>query len=442
MSFAQRLGLPLKELVVAPMVDQSELAFRMLCRHYGAKLCYTPMLHSRLFVEHPEYREKKMSTCDEDRPLMIQFCGHDKDTVLKAAKMVESTCDAVDLNFGCPQNIARKGRYGAFLLEEWDLLKELVSHLSQNLTVPVTCKIRILPQPERTLELAKMLEESGCSLLTVHGRTKEQKQDQSGKADWEIIRKVKESLSIPVIANGGIGTYEDGLKCLEVTNADAVMSSEAILENPSICAGRPSLSPFEIFRDYLEMVEKYPAGTSTKMMRAHVFKFLYGPLSVHRDYQIKVDKIACSSLSVAEYTTALRDALAPLIEMHKDPEACQSARCRPPKQGMYSSWYDRYQRTNTAMWGEQEVTKQTLSREEIVRERALRKARRAKGKKINLENKQRNIEKWQLGLRRKKEREEREQAKRQREGGEDATDTPEAKSSKTEEPEIASTSTA
>ena len=103
-------------LVCAPMVDQSELPFRLLTRKYGANLTYTPMLHSRMMITQKTYKTENFKTCPEDRPLVAQICGDDPDVVLKAAQMLEGEVDAIDLNFGCPQGIAKRGHYGAFLL--------------------------------------------------------------------------------------------------------------------------------------------------------------------------------------------------------------------------------------------------------------------------------------------------------------------------------------
>ena len=115
-------GLNPTRFVAAPMVDQSELAFRMLCRELGVGLCYTPMLHARLMTEHPSYKKLHFDAGGEDdRPLFGQLAGHDPQVVLSAARLIEDSVSAVDLNFGCPQAIARKGRYGAFLLEEPDV---------------------------------------------------------------------------------------------------------------------------------------------------------------------------------------------------------------------------------------------------------------------------------------------------------------------------------
>lgn len=105
--------------------------------------------------------------------------------------------------------------------------------LAENLKIPVTCKIRCLPSEEDTLKLAKVIEDSGCSMLVVHGRTREHKKQETGTANWYIIKRIKETLRIPVVANGGMATYNDCLKCLEYTGCDGVMSSEAILEYPA-----------------------------------------------------------------------------------------------------------------------------------------------------------------------------------------------------------------
>ena len=115
------------------------------------------MLHSRLFAQEPKYRAQNFKPCPEDRPLAVQFCANDPDILLQAAKFVENDCDAVDINLGCPQGIARKGNYGSFILDQKELICSMVAKLHAELKVPVTCKIRCLPSEERTLELAKAI---------------------------------------------------------------------------------------------------------------------------------------------------------------------------------------------------------------------------------------------------------------------------------------------
>eukprot|EP01035_Chromulina_nebulosa_P001092 gene1092-1480_t len=136
--FWEKIGRPKK--IVAPMVEHSDLAYRMMTRHYGAELVYTQMFNCNSFLSSKDFRELSFTTTETDRPLIVQFAGHDPQALLAAAKLVEDKCDAVDLNLGCPQGIAKRGRYGAFLMEELDLLSEIVSTLSKGLKVPVTCK--------------------------------------------------------------------------------------------------------------------------------------------------------------------------------------------------------------------------------------------------------------------------------------------------------------
>jgi tRNA-dihydrouridine synthase 1 len=167
-------------------------------------------------------------------------------------------------------------------MENQPLIKSLVETLALNLDVPVSCKIRIFPNLDDTISYAKMLEEVGCSLLAVHGRTRDQKDSSKFKADWSAIWGVKQALKIPVLANGNIRHMADVNSCLEETGVDGVLSAETLLENPALFAGYKTVEWREdgdeegyvdqavLAMEYLRLCEKYPVPW--RMIRSHVHK--------------------------------------------------------------------------------------------------------------------------------------------------------------------------
>ncbi|KAK2749986.1 hypothetical protein FQN55_002704 [Onygenales sp. PD_40] len=281
-AFYESLGSP--KMILAPMVDRSEFVWRMLTRSFmdGGQRCdgdpnprpllaYSPMFHARMFKDSANYREHHFeaerppststtTTAPEnsepnnqppapyldgnpaiDRPLIVQFCANDPAELLAAARCVEPFCDAVDLNLGCPQGIARKGHYGAFLQEDPELIYKLINTLHNELSVPVTAKFRIQESKEKTLEYARMILSAGASFLTVHGRRREQKGHNTGLADWEYIRYLRENLPAETVifANGNILAHGDVERCLEATGADGVLSAEGNLCDPTIFSTPP-----------------------------------------------------------------------------------------------------------------------------------------------------------------------------------------------------------
>lgn len=300
--------------VVAPMVDQSEFAWRLLTRSFlppelrTTVLAYSPMFHAKLFAEGPKYRaahfeplkapltipqpgdsdhQKTFGGEDAyldgnpkfDRPLFVQFCANEPEVLLESAKLVQPFCDAVDLNLGCPQGIARRGHYGAFLQEDWDTIYKLINTLHKGLDIPVTAKMRVLETREKTLEYAKMILSAGASIITVHGRQRDQKGHNTGLADWPTIRYLREQLppETVIFANGNILQYDDLQKCLEATKADAIMSAEGNLYDPSIFAppppvgeegreywrgrdGKGGYRADAVLRRYLDIIHKHVLG--------------------------------------------------------------------------------------------------------------------------------------------------------------------------------------
>lgn len=221
-------------------------------------LAYSPMFHARIFRESlatrssfylptrtgPDGKEALYldGNPEIDRPFFIQFCANDPDDFFESASIVAPYCDAVDLNLGCPQGIARKGHYGAFLQEDWDLIYKLINRLHKELPVPVTAKFRIQGSKEKTLDYAKMILSAGASIITVHGRQREQKGHNTGVADWSYIRYLRDNLPLDTVifANGNILNFGDLSRCLEETGADGVMSAEGNLSDPAIFSQPPA----------------------------------------------------------------------------------------------------------------------------------------------------------------------------------------------------------
>jgi tRNA-dihydrouridine synthase 2 len=201
----------------------------------------------------------RLDPSEKDR-FIIQIGSNDFDRFIKAAKLVAQDVSGIDFNFGCPKRFSLSGGMGAAMLEKPELIKDLLTKSVECLDLPVTCKIRILPELEKTLELVNMIESCGVSAVAVHGRTKEQKS--IGPCSDDVLKEISKVLvTIPMIANGGsndIKSYSDILKFKEKTGASSVMLARCAMRNPSIFKSDNSLEPIEqVIKEYIKLAVRY-----------------------------------------------------------------------------------------------------------------------------------------------------------------------------------------
>ena len=213
---------------LAPMAGITDLPFRLICKKNGAGLVYTEMVSAKALLYGDEKTKLLLKTCKEEHPLAVQIFGNDLDAIAYASKYVSKIGEIVDINMGCPAPKIVKNGDGSKLLLNLDLVEKIVKTAVENASVPVTVKIRLGWDSENivAVEVAKIIEKAGASAITVHGRTRSQYY--SGQADWNMIKKVKESVSIPVIGNGDIRSGRDAKKALEQSNVDAIMVRKSI----------------------------------------------------------------------------------------------------------------------------------------------------------------------------------------------------------------------
>jgi len=222
---------------LAPMAGVTDLSFRILCKEQNAGLIYTEMVSAKGLYYGDKKTEKLMEIEDKERPVSLQIFGSDANIM---AKVVEDKLnnrediDIIDINMGCPTPKIVKNGDGSALLKKPELIKEIVSKVVKVSRKPVTVKIRTGWDENNinAVHIARIIEESGADLVAVHGRTREQ--FYSGKADWNIIRKVKDALTIPVIGNGDIFSPEDAKRMIDHTNCDGVMIGRGARGNPWI----------------------------------------------------------------------------------------------------------------------------------------------------------------------------------------------------------------
>lgn len=235
--------------LLAPMEDITDIAFRQLCKRLGADMVYSEFLSADALIRNIAGTTRKLTTNDEERPVAIQIYGRDADTMVEAAKIVEEAHpDVLDINFGCPvKRVAGKGA-GSGMLRNIPLMLEITKQVVKAVKLPVTVKTRLGWDANSIIieDLAEQLQDCGIEALTIHGRTRAQMY--TGRADWEPIGRVKSNprIHIPIIGNGDIATPQQARHAFNVYDVDAIMVGRASI-------GRPWV--FQEIKHYLEYGE-------------------------------------------------------------------------------------------------------------------------------------------------------------------------------------------
>ena len=305
-------------IILAPMAGITDLPFRMICEKYGAGLTCTEMVSSKGIYHNDGKTKLLLNVEGEKRPIAAQIFGSDLEALKYASEYVSKIVDIVDINMGCPAPKIVKNGDGSKLLLNLALLEEIAktvvdaantpiknseeAHELQK--VPVTAKIRKGWDSDHivAVEVAKILERAGVSAITVHGRTREEYY--SGEADWEIIKKVKETVKIPVIGNGDVKSKEDALRMFEETNADGIMVGRAAIGNPWIfeeiinyLEGKPqrevsNRERLEVIKEHIELeVKEKGEDTGIKEMRKHLAYYVKNTKHASK-IRDKINKIA------------------------------------------------------------------------------------------------------------------------------------------------------
>ena len=280
-------------LILAPMAGVTDLPFRLITEKFNRGLVCTEMVSSKALYYGDEKTKQLLKNDGEKRPISMQIFGSDPESMAFAARYVSEIADIVDINMGCPAPKVVKNGDGSKLLLDLNKVEEIIKAVVSNSKVPVTLKFRKGWDNEHIVacEVAKIAEKNGVSAITIHGRTRDE--FYSGKADLDIIKKVKQSVNIPVIGNGDVIDEESAKYMLEYTGVDGIMIGRGAMGNPWI---------FEQIEHYLRTGEKLPRPTNQQkyeILKEHI----------ELDIREKGEKVALNEMRkhISWYTKNMKD---------------------------------------------------------------------------------------------------------------------------------------
>lgn len=265
-------------LVLAPIAGFTDSPFRKICISHGCGLTMTELISAEGIVRKNKKTMDLLKFTAEERPFAIQIFGRKPETMAAAAEVVESLSpDLIDINMGCPARKVVGSGNGASLLREPQLVNRIAEAVVKKTKLPVSAKIRI-GWDESSLnymEVVKALEDSGVSMIIVHGRTRAQQY--SGKADWNVIREIREKSSVPIIGNGDIDSYKMAHEMMEFSGCPAVMIGRGAIGNPWIFSGRTpdSLEIIETIKMHLNLMLDEYGNRGIHMMRKHIVRYIH-----------------------------------------------------------------------------------------------------------------------------------------------------------------------
>ncbi|XP_072257763.1 tRNA-dihydrouridine(20a/20b) synthase [NAD(P)+]-like [Pyxicephalus adspersus] len=281
--------------VCAPMVRYSKLAFRTLVRKYDCDLCYTPMIVAADFVKSAKARDSEFTTNQGDQPLVVQFAAKEAKVLADAALLVCPFAGGIDLNCGCPQRWAMSEGYGACLINRPDLVSDMVRQVRNRVENPnfsVSIKIRIHADITKTVDLCKKAEAAGVSWISVHGRLPEERHQ---PVHFDMIKIIKDSVSIPIVANGDIKSLKEANNICHITGANGVMAARGLLANPALFAGYEE-TPLTCIQDWIEIALEH--GTPFACFHHHL---IYMMERITSKQEKRVFNVLSSTSAVLDY---------------------------------------------------------------------------------------------------------------------------------------------